>query len=53
MNDLMPCLCVHAWFWLVAGLSISIQRAPLQSFACLIAVAVMAVGVYSLWPTKD
>jgi hypothetical protein len=39
---LLPVLLVHAWFWLVAFVSIQFQRAPVVTVVCVVA----AIGFY-------
>ncbi len=44
MGDLGLCLLVHAWFWLVAAVSISFQRAPLQTLTFALFIIAITVS---------
>lgn len=53
MNALLPVLGIHAWFWLVAAISISFHKAPmLTAVAVLAAVAMFIAGYCCGWTDR-
>jgi hypothetical protein len=46
VTDFLPVLLIHAWFWLVAFLSISIQRHPVLTVVLIVAAVWMFYAGY-------
>lgn len=42
MGELWPVVLIHAWFWLVATITIAIQKNPVLTIVVILA----AIGIY-------